>query len=105
MHYVGLDVHQRTSTIHILDQYGRTVKEKTLRGSWHKVVFWLARWKEPFAVCFEASCGNVRHKPLTLTVRCGWYLRSDGQTVGAAACGNMERTIRPGFNGHRRWKP
>lgn len=57
MHYVGLDVHQRTSTIHVLDQYGRTVKEKVIRGSWHKVVFWLARWKEPFAVCFEASCG------------------------------------------------
>ncbi len=57
MHYVGLDVHQRTSTIHILNEYGRKVKEKTIRGSWHNVVLWLATWKKPFAVCFEASCG------------------------------------------------
>jgi transposase len=57
MQYVGLDVHQRTSTIHILDECGRKVKEKTIRGSWQDVVLWLARWKEPFAVCFEASCG------------------------------------------------
>ena len=57
MQYVGLDVHQRTSTIHILDRHGRKVKEKTIRGSWHKVVLWLAHWKEPFAVCFEATCG------------------------------------------------
>ena len=42
MHYVGLDLHQRTSTVHILDHYGRTVKEKTIRGHWHNVVLWLA---------------------------------------------------------------
>jgi len=57
MHYVGLDLHQRTSTVHILDQYGRTVKEKTIRGHWHKVVFYLAKYHKPFAVCFEATCG------------------------------------------------
>ena len=57
MHYVGLDVHQRTSTIHILNEYGRKVKEKTIRGSWQKAVVWLAGVKEPLAVCFEATCG------------------------------------------------
>ena len=57
MHYVGLDVHQRTSTLHILNEYGRKVKEKTIRGSWDKVVMWLAGLKEPFAICFEATCG------------------------------------------------
>ena len=57
MHSVGLDVHDRTSTIHILDEYGRKVKEKTIRGSWQKAVVWLAGRKEPLAVCFEATCG------------------------------------------------
>jgi transposase len=57
MHNVGLDAHQRTSTIHILDEYGRKVKEKTIRGSWQKAVVWLAGLKEPFQVCFEATCG------------------------------------------------
>ena len=57
MHYVGLDVHQRTSTICILNECGRKVKDKTIRGSWEKVVIWLSRWKEPVAICFEATCG------------------------------------------------
>ena len=57
MLHIGLDVHYRTSTICILNEYGRKVKHKTFRGWWEKVVAWLADLDEPFQICFEASCG------------------------------------------------
>jgi transposase len=57
MLHIGLDVHYRTSTVCILNEYGRKVKHKTIRGAWDKVVLWLAGLKEPFEICFEATCG------------------------------------------------
>jgi transposase len=60
MFYVGLDVHQKRSSVCILDQQGKKVKEFTVLGSWQKLLEELARLPRPMAVCFEASTG------------CGW---------------------------------
>ena len=58
MHYVGLDVHARRSSLCILDPLGRVVKRLEVRGSWPKLVERVAsEVPRPFSVCFEASCG------------------------------------------------
>jgi len=57
MWFIGLDVHWRTSTVCILDEHGRRVKSKTIRGSWEKLLKELAEVDKPFAICYEASCG------------------------------------------------
>jgi transposase len=57
MWYVGLDLHWRTSTVCILNENGKKVKTMTIRGVWDKVFAALAELPEPWAVCFEASCG------------------------------------------------
>ena len=54
---VGLDVHQRSSSICILDAHGKPVTSKAVRGGWEKLVVTLRKLNEPFQVCFEASCG------------------------------------------------
>jgi transposase len=57
MLYVGLDVHLRSSSWSILNEDGKVIKEETLRGPVDLVVMKLAQLKEPWSVCFEASCG------------------------------------------------
>ena len=57
MYYVGLDVHQRSSAVCILDQNGKLVKQMQVRGHSSKVVELLGGLKERCAVCYEASCG------------------------------------------------
>jgi len=58
MHYVGLDVHARRSSLCILDSCGRPVKRLEVRGPWPKLLAQVAaQVPRPFAVCFEASCG------------------------------------------------
>jgi transposase len=57
MWYVGMDVHLRQTAICILDHTGQPVKSMTVKGAWDRVLVELGRIKEPFAVCFEASCG------------------------------------------------
>jgi len=57
MWYVGLDVHQRQSTVCILSERGAKVKECTVRGPWKKVLEMLAKLDHPFKVCYEACCG------------------------------------------------
>ena len=57
MLYVGLDVHPTTSTLCILDDNGKVVKRKEIKGPWPDVVAELKRLSEPFSLCFEASCG------------------------------------------------
>ncbi len=57
MRYVGLDVHWRQSTICVLDEHGRKLWTRTVRGSWCTVVEELRRLPRPLAVCFEASTG------------------------------------------------
>jgi transposase len=57
MYYVGLDVHQKRSVLCILDESGRRVKEIIVRGPWSKLFEALADLDQPFAICYEASCG------------------------------------------------
>jgi transposase len=57
MLYVGLDVHLKQSTFCVLDSNGNQRTIRTVRGHWSVVVSVLASLEEPFAICFEASCG------------------------------------------------
>jgi transposase len=52
---IGLDAHERTSSLCILDASGQIVKEQTVTGHPRRAVKWLGELKEPFQVCFEAS--------------------------------------------------
>ena len=52
---VGLDVHERTTSICILDGSGNLVKEETVKGHPRRALERLRRLRKPFKVCFEAS--------------------------------------------------
>ena len=67
MRYVGLDAHWRQSTYCVLDECGRKIRTRTIKGAWSDVVEDLARIRGPFAVCFEATTiwGVVRAAPAT----------------------------------------
>lgn len=56
-YYLGLDVHQRSSTYCLLDRYGQVVQTRTVRGHWSKLIDELASWQQPIQVIFEASLG------------------------------------------------
>ena len=58
MYYVGLDVHQRRSSLCILDGDGKLVKRLEVKGAWARLFEVVdAQVPRPFAVCYEASCG------------------------------------------------
>ena len=57
MYYVGLDVHQKRSSLCILDRDGKQVKRMEVKGSWARVVEAVAQVPGPFSICYEASCG------------------------------------------------
>jgi len=57
MRYVGLDSHWRQSTICVLDHRGKKLLNRTIKGSWSKVLEEVGKVRKPFAVCFEASTG------------------------------------------------
>ncbi len=57
MWFVGIDVHQRSFAVCILDEHGKTVKQMTVKGTLAKLMNTLREIKEPFGVCYEASCG------------------------------------------------
>ena len=58
MHYVGLDVHARRSSLCILGPDGKVVKRLEVRGTWPRLMEQVAaQVPRPFSVCFEASCG------------------------------------------------
>ena len=54
---IGLDVHQRSSTLCILDPTGRMVKRESIKGHPRRVVDRLRQIDETFQVCYEASAG------------------------------------------------
>ena len=54
---VGLDVHFRKSSLCVLDENGKKVWQQQVVGHWGAVVEELARLKEPFQICYEASLG------------------------------------------------
>ena len=57
MWYVGLDAHQKQSTFCVLDENGKLVMIRTVRGPWESVLRELGQIKRPWRICFEASCG------------------------------------------------
>jgi transposase len=58
MHYVGLDVHARRSSVCVLNGDGKTVRQLEVRGDWPALLERVAAdVPRPFAVAFEASCG------------------------------------------------
>jgi transposase len=57
MLYLGLDVHQRQSTLCIRNEDGKELPVEKIRGGWDQVLARLQRLPEPFQVCYEASCG------------------------------------------------
>src|SRR3954464_2057494 len=57
MLYVGLDVHSRQSSLCILNAGGGTVNQLQLKGPRSTVVDRLRQLDQPFAICYEASCG------------------------------------------------
>src|SRR5688500_6461921 len=61
MHYVGLDVHAKRSSLCILDGDGKVVKQQVVHGAWPAAVERLrsvgASAGAPLSVCYEASCG------------------------------------------------
>ncbi len=58
MRYVGLDAHLRQSTFCVLDDRGRKIMTRTVKGTWAAVFTELTRIRPPFASCFEASAGS-----------------------------------------------
>ena len=54
---IGLDVHQHQSSVCILDSNGKRIKEFTVRGRWSKLIERIEKIDQPFAICYEASCG------------------------------------------------
>jgi len=54
---IGLDTHLRTSTLCILDDHGRQINTRTIRGHWTRTVEYIRKLGERFRVVFEASCG------------------------------------------------
>jgi hypothetical protein len=58
MYYVGLDIHQRSTSVEILDCNGKLVKRAEWKLPWPQLADQLKKEAPaPFAVCFEASCG------------------------------------------------
>jgi len=54
---IGLDVHQRSFALCILDQHGKQIKQLKQRGDWHDLLEVLRQLRQPFRICFEASLG------------------------------------------------
>jgi transposase len=57
MLFIGLDVHQRSFALCILDQHGKRIKQIQQRGGWRELLEVLRGLRRPFKVCFEASLG------------------------------------------------
>lgn len=54
---IGLDVHQNSTALCMLDATGKRVSERVIRGSFHAVRDELKKLRRPCRVAFEASCG------------------------------------------------
>ena len=58
MYSVGLDIHQRSTSMEILDCNGKFVKRAEIKKPWCELAAAVAQQVPgPFAVCYEASCG------------------------------------------------
>lgn len=57
MYYVGLDVHQSRSSLHILNENGAAFKHFEIKGPWPELIKKVKELPRPLQVCYEASCG------------------------------------------------
>jgi transposase len=57
MWYVGADVHLKSSSVCVLDDHGRRIRQKKICGPWTELITWLKELEEPVSVCYEASSG------------------------------------------------
>jgi len=57
MLYVGLDVHSKRSSMCILNNNGKIVKQELIKGPWPQLIDRLRGIGQPMSVCYEASCG------------------------------------------------
>ena len=57
MFFIGLDVHLRHTSMCILDQNGKRVKQARISGPWSKIAAEIEQLDGTVAVCYEASCG------------------------------------------------
>jgi transposase len=70
MLYAGLDYHLRTSSLCILDEDGKVVKQQTIRGRFDEVAAELAKVAGPLEVVFEATGGyGPLHEALSKVAR------------------------------------
>ena len=70
MLYAGLDYHLRTSSLCILNEDGKVVKQQTIRGRIDDVVGELAKVGQPLEVVFEATGGyGPLHEKLSKVAR------------------------------------
>lgn len=85
MYTIGLDVHSARSNLCILDENGKTFRERVVRGSPREVVKELGGLDGPFNICYEASTS------------CGWLydqLRPLAQRVAVAHPGHLRLIFR-----------
>jgi transposase len=54
---VGLDVHFDKTSMCVLDDNGKKIRQRQIKGPWPAVVKELSELQEPFQVCYEASLG------------------------------------------------
>src|SRR5512134_1700649 len=60
MHYIGLDVHSKSTNFCVLDENGKIVREFEIKGGMPAVVVKMKELKKelgPCKVVYEASCG------------------------------------------------
>ena len=70
MLYAGLDYHLRTSSLCILNEDGKVVKQQAIRGRADDVVEELAKVGQPLEVVFEATGGyGPLHEKLSKVAR------------------------------------
>jgi transposase len=54
---IGLDVHQSSSSLCVLDPQGNTQRQIESKGGWDNLIATLTTIKEPFQIVYEASAG------------------------------------------------
>jgi hypothetical protein len=55
--YVGLEMHQKCSSICVLNEHGERVRAQTVIGPWAKLFEVFKAVERPFVACYEASIG------------------------------------------------
>jgi hypothetical protein len=53
----GIDAHHHFYTACVLDEHGKKIKEKSIRGGVEDVAAWVGSLGSPSRVCHEASLG------------------------------------------------